>query len=153
MSPKTTSNIAQTCYCLLHHKRIGILLRYLLIGGSCALGDMFLLYTFVEFFHIWYLYASIISWIIMSILSFLGQKHFTFKNTSKKYQTQFPIFILVAIAGLGLNSLCLFFLVSIVKIWYIFANIITKFIVLIWNFLAHKYITFKTKKPQNICLS
>lgn len=153
MSSKIIFNIARIYRFFFHHKKIGTLLRYLLIGGSCALGDMLLLYTFVEFFHIWYLYASIISWVITSILSFLGQKHFTFKNTSKKYQIQFPIFILVAIVGLGLNSLCLFFLVSILKIWYMFANIITKFIVLIWNFLAHKYITFKTKNPQNICLS
>lgn len=149
MPSKPLSNIAQVCDFLFYHKKIGTLLRYSLIGGSCALGDMFLLYIFVEFAHIWYLYASIASWITISALGFFGQKYFTFKNTSKKHQKQLIIFIIVGTIGLSINSACLFFLVSIVKIWYIFANIITKFIVLIWNFLANKYITFKTNNSQN----
>lgn len=150
----TTNNIITQIYrYFFYHKKIGESLRYLLIGGFCALIDIVLLYIFVEFFHIWYLYAAIITFATISFLGFLGQKHFTFKNKSKNHTKQFMVFLLISGIALILNSCCMFLFVSIAGIWYIFANIITKFIVLIWNFSAHKYITFKTKKPQNICLS
>ena len=136
--------IIKTYKYFFYHEKIGESLRYILIGGSCAISDLLLLYVFVNFLHIWYLYAAAISFTAVSIVAFLGQKHFTFQNKSKKHSKQFMIFLLISGVGLILNSSCMFLFVSIAGIWYIFANIITKFIVLIWNFSANKFITFRT---------
>lgn len=119
------------------------LTRYVLIGGLCSLFDIAFLYLFVSYFHIWYLSATTISFIIVTFFGYFGQKYFTFRDLSKNHKRQIPVFFIVAGTGLAINTLCMFLFVSIAGVWYITANIITKFIVLVWNFLANKRITFK----------
>lgn len=116
--------------------------RYLLIGFVCAISDLFLLYVLVEYFHIWYLAAATISFVIITTTGFFGIKYYTFKNTDKNFHKQVVIFSIIACAGLVINTFFMYFLVSIAGLWYLVSNIITKIIVLIWNFLANKYITF-----------
>jgi len=125
------------------HEIFGEKLRYLLIGGSCSVADLLLLYLLVDFLHVWYLAASVISFTLVSLFGYFGQKYFTFKNDSKNHTKQLTIYFLVLGASLLINSLSMFFFVSVVGIWYILASIITKFVVLVWNFMANKYITFK----------
>jgi len=141
--PNKTNIITKFFTFLFYGKKTGEPMRYLFIGGTCSLIDIALLYVFVEFFHIWYLYASILSFSIACIVGFFGQKYFTFKNKSKNHITQFIIYFTTAGIGLLINSGCIFVFVSILGMWYILASVITKFIVLIWNFLASKYITFR----------
>jgi len=128
---------------LFEHEKFGETIRYLLIGGTCATLDMLLLYTFVDYFHIWYLYAATVSFILVSTLGYFGQKYFSFRNHDNNHKRQLPIFFIVAGVGLLLNAGFMFLLVSLVGLWYILASIITKFVVLIWNFSANKNITFR----------
>lgn len=116
--------------------------RYLLVGGSCAIADLLVLYILVEFFHFWYLIAAIISFSLISLLGYFGQKYFTFKNDSRNHARQLSVFFVVSGIGLLVNTSCMFFFVSIIGIWYIIANVITKLVVFIWNYLANKHITF-----------
>ncbi len=125
------------------HEKIGEPMRYLLIGGSCAVLDLLFLYLMVNFLDIWYLIATTISFTIVSLLGFFGQKYFTFRDLSKNHKKQIPVFFVVSAIGLLINAGFMFFFVSVLGIWYIAANIVTKFIVLIWNFLANKKITFR----------
>lgn len=127
------------------HEKIGEPMRYLLIGGTCAVLDLLLLYTFVNYFHIWYLYATTASFIIVVMLGYFGQKYFTFRNYEKNHKKQISVFFVVAGTGLLINVGFMFVFVSLLGVWYIIANIITKFIVLIWNFLANKKITFRLR--------
>jgi len=133
---------------ILQHKKFGEFIRYVIVGGSCAVADLAFLYILVEFFHIWYLFSATLSFITVSSFGYFGQKYFTFKNNSKNYKKQMPVFFVVAGTGLLINSLCMFTFVSILGIWYILSNVITKFIVLIWNFLANKYLTFRDDKKR-----
>lgn len=125
------------------HEKIGEPMRYLLIGGTCAILDLLFLYLIVNFLNVWYLIATTISFTIVSFLGYFGQKYFTFRNFEKKHKKQLTIFFVVVGIGLLINVGFMFVFVSILGIWYIAANIITKFIVLVWNFLANKKITFR----------
>jgi len=117
-------------------------LRYVLIGGLCALADITLLYLFVNCLNIWYLSATTISFVIITFFGYFGQKHFTFRNTERNHKKQLTLFFTVAGTGLLINAGFMFIFVSLLGTWYIIANIFTKFIVLVWNFLANKKITF-----------
>jgi glycosyltransferase involved in cell wall biosynthesis len=128
---------------LFEHERFGELMRYLLIGGSCAVLDLILLFSFVNYLHIWYLYAATASFIIVSTLGYFGQKYFSFRNYENNHGKQIPVFFAVAGIGLLLNAGFMFTFVSIIGLWYILASVMTKFLVLIWNFFANKKITFK----------
>ena len=140
---KKTNIISRFFTFLFYGKKTGQPMRYLFVGGTCSVIDIALLYVFVEFFHIWYLYASILSFTISCVVAFFGQKYFTFRNESRKHVTQFALFFTMAGTGLLINSGCIFVFVSLLGLWYILASVITKFIVLIWNFCASKYITFR----------
>jgi putative flippase GtrA len=124
------------------HNRIGQFMRYLLIGGTCAILDLLLLYIFVNYLHIWYLYAATASFITILLFGYLGMKYFSFRNYENNHRKQLTTFIIVALTGLALNIAFMFLFVSLMNLWYILASIMTKFIVLIWNFLANKKITF-----------
>lgn len=129
---------------IFEHKKIGETIRYLVIGGISAFLDLLLLYILVNYFKIWYLYATVISFTMVTILGYLGQKYFTFRNYKKNYKKQLFIFFIITGIGLIINITFMFLFVSLMNIWYILASIITKFIVLIWNFITNKKITFKT---------
>jgi glycosyltransferase involved in cell wall biosynthesis len=129
---------------LLEHERFGELMRYLLIGGSCAVLDLILLFSFVNYLHIWYLYAATASFIIVSTLGYFGQKYFSFRNYENNHGKQIPVFFVVAGIGLLINAAFMYAFVSLMGLWYILASVMTKFIVLIWNFFANKKITFRS---------
>lgn len=123
--------------------------RYLFVGGSCAVADLFTLFILVNIFHIWYLTASIISFIVLGIAGYAGQKYFTFRDYSKRHGIQLTIFFLIIGTGLLLNSLSMLFFVSFLGFWYLWGSVITKFIMLVWNFTANKYLTFNSKFHGN----
>ncbi|MDI6778009.1 MAG: GtrA family protein [Patescibacteria group bacterium] len=125
------------------HEKIGEPMRYLLIGGTCAVLDLLFLYLMVNFLNVWYLIATTISFLVVSLFGYFGQKHFTFRNTERNHKKQLTLFFMVTGTGLLINAGFMFAFVSLLGIWYIIANIITKFIVLVWNFLANKHITFR----------
>ncbi len=125
------------------HERIGKYVRYLFVGGTCAVLDLLLLYVFIDCFHIWYLSAATASFTIMLVLSYLGQKYFTFRDYTKNHRKQLSVFFIVAIIGLVINAACMFIFVSWMSLWYILASVITKLVVFIWNFVANKKLTFK----------
>ena len=117
--------------------------RYAVVGGLCAAADMAVLFFFLNYLHVHYLATTTLSFMAITFFGYFGQKYFTFRDSSGNHKRQIPIFFIVAGAGLALNTLFMFLFVGIAGIWYILANIITKFIVFVWNFLANKYITFK----------
>ena len=119
--------------------------RYFFVGLLCAVLDLFFLYLLVEFLNIWYLLAATISFSVITYGGYFLQKKFTFRNTSRNDSKKIFIFVLVSICGLIANAASMYVLVGIFGIWYILSNIITKKIVLLWNFLTNKYITFNNK--------
>ena len=119
--------------------------RYFFVGLLCAVLDLFFLYLLVEFLNIWYLLAATISFSVITYGGYFLQKKFTFRNTSRNDSKKIFIFVLVSICGLIANAASMYVLVGIFGIWYILSNIITKIIVLLWNFLTNKYITFNNK--------
>lgn len=127
------------------------LLNYLFVGIVATLADMAFLYIFTGYAGIYYVYATIMSYIIGMIISFYLNKYYNFKNTYKKVHYQFATFALVACSGLLLNTILMYGFVN-----YLFANdesfyvmtskIIVAGIVFIWNFLINKSFTFKVFK-------
>lgn len=140
---KKSALLDKTCSLAFEHERFGEKMRYLFVGGLCAVGDLVFLYFLVDFLHVWYLLAAAISFITITSLGYSGQKYFTFQNSSKNHKKQLPVFFVVTGTGLAINMFCMYLFVSIFGLWYILGSVITKFIVLIWNFSANKYITFR----------
>lgn len=118
-------------------------LKYCIGGGIAFIIDIGLLYVFTEFFGLWYILSATLSFCVAAIFNYLFQKFVTFKSESKKYFKQFVMFVLIALIGLGINNSILYLLVESFGVWYILAKALAAIIVLIWNFIANKKVTFK----------
>lgn len=124
------------------------LIVYLIIGGASALSDLAILTFLVEFFKIFYLVAATISFVIVATAGFYLHKNYTFRHQGKGNKLRYLVFLLVAGSGLLWSLLFLYLFVSIFKLHYLFAAIIVKFIVLVWNFLMNRFVTFRKLKSE-----
>ena len=115
---------------------------YIVFAGIATVVDFAVLAGLVELASLNYLYASAISYLCGMITNFTLNKFLNFKNKSKEVFTQFLLFIIVALIGLGLNQLILYVSVDLIGIHYLVAKIISVGIVMFWSFFGHKKLTF-----------
>ena len=118
--------------------------KFCVVGTIGAIIDIGGLYILVEFFGLHYLLGAAISFTLAVINNYLLNKYWTFQNKSKNHTKQFICFLLVSIGGLLINLGIMYLLVEILFVWYLLAKAVASIIVLFWNFLMNKYITFKS---------
>ena len=120
-------------------------IKFFITGGFCGLLDLVLLYFFTDTLGIWYIYSGIISFIFVSLISFLINKNLTFKDGSKNSVNQYSKYFLVILVGMAINNLFLFVFTDLFAIWYIISRIFSSLIALIWNYSASKKFIFLNK--------
>jgi putative flippase GtrA len=120
--------------------------RYFFVGLFCAILDIFIFYFLTKFFGVFYLISSSISFIISTTIGYFLQRKFVFKNYHRNHVVQLPIFFLISIIGIFINGLFMYIFIGILGFWFIISIVLTKGIVLFWNYLANKHITFKSIK-------
>jgi glycosyltransferase involved in cell wall biosynthesis/putative flippase GtrA len=120
-----------------------IVLRYFICGITAATVNVGSLYIFTDIVGIWYLYSSILAFLLSLIISFILQKFVVFRDTrTHKMHHQFSKFFIVAILGVITNTSIIFVCVDIFGIWYILSQIIAGFFVMIQNFILYKFFIF-----------
>ena len=120
--------------------------KYLVIGAIATIIDFFVLYSLTEFLGVWYFYSAGIAYGCAIIPHYTLNKYWNFKNKSRRVFSQFGLFVLFSLIGLVFNQIILFGLVEFFGLWYIFAKLIAVLIVLIYNFLINKKVTFGALK-------
>ncbi|OGY21688.1 MAG: hypothetical protein A2126_01755 [Candidatus Woykebacteria bacterium GWB1_45_5] len=133
----------KTYYFINRNEQLRQPLTYLIIGGTCAVLDIIILYILVEFLKIWYLLAAAIAFILIVTLGFFLQKRFTFRHKGGKNELRYLVFLFITGSGVVWEISFLYIFVEFLNLWYLEAAVITKFIVFSWNFLMNKYITFR----------
>ena len=118
--------------------------KYCVVGTSSALIDLGGLYLLVEYANFSVIPAATISFLVAVVNGYAFNRIWTFKSKASNYQKQFVTFLLVALVGLALNTLFMFLFVEQIRIWYMFAKVLTSILVLGWSFLANRYWTFET---------
>lgn len=126
-------------------------IKFCVVGGLGTLLNLFILFTSVEFFDLWYILAAAIAFIIVVTFNFTLNKYWTFKDTKKKKNIvveQYLKYIAIGGIGMGINILVLFILVEFLDLWYIFAEILAIIVATLWNFEGSRYIVFGIKKNK-----
>lgn len=119
-------------------------LRFLISGGCAAATHFGLLFVLTEFAHVWYLYSAAIGFCGGFFVSFTLQKFWTFAEMDiRRVKTQAPVYFLVALGNLGLNSLFVYALVEYAELWYMFAQVMVAALISIESFLVYKFLIFK----------
>ncbi len=119
---------------------------YIIFGGLATVVDWSSFWIAAYRFNVYYLLAVTISFSLGSITNFVLNKILNFKNKYERWMLQFMVYLLVALVGLGITLLLMWALVGGMLMNKMVARIIVTGIVLIYNFIGHKYITFRILK-------
>ncbi len=126
------------------------IIRYLISGGIAFCVDTGILYVLTEWFDLYYLLSSAISFSIGLIITYFLSIIWVFDFRSKKdKRVEFLIFVIIGIVGLALTSLFMWIFTSKLDIYYLYSKIITTVIVFVWNFIAKKFILFNKPNCYN----
>ena len=114
------------------------IIKFGVVGLTAFLIDYSLLYIFTEYFGIYYLYSSIISFTVSLIYNYILSIKWVFDVTKKQTAKEITIFVILSIMGLGINQLVMYVMVKWLKIYYMITKIVATGIVMVWNFVTRK---------------
>ena len=114
------------------------IIKFGVVGFTAFLIDYSLLYIFTEYFGIYYLYSSIISFTVSLIYNYILSIKWVFDVTKKQTAKEITIFVILSIMGLGINQLVMYVMVEWLKIYYMITKIVATGIVMVWNFVTRK---------------
>lgn len=118
------------------------------IIGCCSSGLDFLLYTlFVSVFGWHYILSNCISVLAGITTSFTLNRNFNFK-VKDKTRKRFAIFLTVGLCGMMLSNLILYVCISMMSLNKIISKLLSIALVVFFQFLLNKYITFKPTKNE-----
>jgi|AntRauTorckE6833_2_1112554.scaffolds.fasta_scaffold22638_2 putative flippase GtrA len=118
-------------------------LKFLVVGGTCASLDLIILYSLTEFVGLWYIYSGTISFFVVSVVSFLLNKKFTFEDKNENKKNQYTKYVCVIFVGIVINNLFLYIFTEFLLIWYVISRVLSSLVALIWNYNMSKKIIFK----------
>jgi putative flippase GtrA len=122
------------------------LIRYVISGGVAFCIDFGLLYTLTEYGGINYNISNVISVIASTSASYLLNTLWVFNNRRfKNIKSEILIFFGINGVGLLLNPLLMWLLTAKLGIYYIKTKVIITVIVVVWNYVAKKWILFPNK--------
>lgn len=125
------------------------LFRYLLVGGTAFAVDFGLLWGLTEWCGVHYLFAAALSFIAGLTVNYLLSIRWVFsEHALHSCATEFSLFALIGVAGLGLNEAIIWIAAECLRCHYMASKIIAAAVVFFWNFLARKYLLFYGEKRK-----
>ena len=117
--------------------------RFLVSGGIGAATNIAFLYIFTEWFSLWYLYASIASFLVALVVSFLLQKFVTFRDFSRHLiAKQTTFYTISALINLLLNIILMYYFVEKQGLHYLLAQVITMGLIAIESYFVYQHFIF-----------
>lgn len=122
-------------------------MAFALVGATGTLAHYSILYFLVEYQGFDAVIASGFGALAGLIVNYALNYSLTF-NSQQSHVKTFPKFALIASIGLCLNLILMAGLTP--KLYYIYAQILTTLLVLIWNFLANSLWTFQADRQSEM---
>ena len=127
----------------------GTFVKYFIVGVFVT-GVDFAVFSFA-------FYVSCLTPVISKTIAFSGavilsyglNRIWTFRRTESKISKQLTKFLVVSIVGLGLSASLIYVFIVSAGLHPLISNGITSTVVLVWNFLANKYWTFRITRRRN----
>ena len=129
---------------------VGQFLRYFVTGGLAFIVDFGVFSLALYCFDIHYLIANLIGLMAGNVVNYLLSLGWVFSAEKRKMEKhrllEITVFVIISLVGMGLNELLMYLFVDKLFIQEMLSKIAAAIIVLVYNFLARKYIMFY-KKP------
>ena len=120
--------------------------RYIFTGGLAFVVDFGLFALCLGVFGLHYLIANLIGLIAGLIINYIISVKWVFADCKRNFgdarKIEFSIFSVIGVLGVGFNQLLMLLLVGYGNFNEMLSKIVAAGIVLMYNFLARKYILF-----------
>lgn len=124
---------------------VGQLFRYAIVGGISFVVDYGSLWLLTEKAGLPYLWSAAIAFILGLICNYLLSTAWVFgESRIKNAWGEFLAFAIIGVIGLGLNELIMYACTDGLGFHYMLSKIVSTGIVFFWNFLARRFLVFKT---------
>ena len=121
-----------------------LIIRYSISGLAGACVQILVLFILVHFLETWYLLAAGIALCVAIIFTFTMHKLWTFKErTIENLHRQSIEYVLVVVASLCINSILMYFFVTVLNIWYILSQVLALGMTAVGSFFLNRFVTFR----------
>jgi putative flippase GtrA len=126
---------------------VNTVIKFCTVGLLMAVANTALLFFFVTIIKVYYLYAAIISYLLLVLFSYTLNDIWTFRFIKtprfNNWWKRLAIYYCVAFSGMGLNTLFLFIFTEYFNIFYILSSLMAIGLVFSWNFFINKSVTWR----------
>ncbi|MBM3272855.1 glycosyltransferase [Candidatus Kaiserbacteria bacterium] len=127
--------------------RLTELVRYLVAGGSSLVVSVGLYAVLVYAFGMWYVTASVVSFIAGFIVSFVLQKFFAFRDQQGPGQgEQVGAYLALLVFNVAANAAMLSFFVGYIGMDRMLGLLWANFLVAVWNFFIYEKLIFTDRE-------
>lgn len=125
---------------------VGQFLRYFVTGGLAFVVDFGAFALALYCFEIHYLLANLIGLMFGNVVNYLLSLGWVFSAEKRKMEKhriiEIIVFVAISLVGMGLNELLMLLMVGFAGLNEMLSKIVAAGIVLVYNFLARKFILF-----------
>jgi len=118
-------------------------LKFCAVGFSGMLIDFSTTWLLKEKVRINKYIANSTGFILAATSNYIWNRLWTFQSEDSHIATEYFTFILISVAGLGINNFVIFLLNDKLKINFYLSKLIAIGVVTVWNFLMNFMITFR----------
>ena len=131
---------------------VGQFLRYFVTGGLAFIVDFGVFSLALYYFDIHYLIANLIGLMAGNVVNYLLSLGWVFSAEKRKMEKhrvlEITVFVVISLIGVGLNEVLMLFMVGKLSLNEMFSKVVAAGVVLVYNFLARKFILFRGNPEQ-----
>ncbi|HTX89209.1 MAG TPA: GtrA family protein [Bacteroidales bacterium] len=116
--------------------------KFCIVGFSGVFVDFGTTYFFKEIVKIQKYVANAIGFTTAATTNYILNRVWTFQSHNPHVVGEFSRFFIIALIGLGINSLIIFIFSGKFKWNFYLSKLIATLVVTLWNFLINAYFTF-----------
>ena len=118
-------------------------IKFCVIGFSGMLIDFGVTWLLKEKVRINKYIANSAGFILAATSNYIWNRFWTFHSQNKQVVTEYLSFLLISLAGLGINNFVIYVLHGRMKLNFYFSKLIAIGVVTLWNFIMNYLITFR----------
>ena len=105
--------------------------------------DLALLSLFIDVFHLYYVVAAGVAFVIATSLNYVISRRYVFTGSERGVRSGYLLFLLIGGVGVLIITTLMYVLVDVFAFHYLISRIVIAGVVGWWNYLMNLHVNFK----------